>query len=63
MASFINGNEMGWNPNTSAERRKGPRRVVADRRETIRFELESNDRRGHIDRRQSATSWGSSQPV
>ena len=51
------------NQYTGIERRKGERRTGKDQREMIRFELDKEDRRSGDERRKSATSWGSSQPV
>lgn len=48
---------------TGADRRKSQRRTGKDQRDMIRFELDKEDRRSGNDRRKSATSWGSSQPV
>lgn len=45
------------------ENRKNQRRTGKDQRDMIRFELNKEDRRSGNDRRNSATSWGSSQPV
>jgi hypothetical protein len=45
------------------ERRKSQRRSGKDQRDMIRFELDKDDRRSGNERRKSATSWGSSQPV
>jgi len=49
--------------NTTEERRKAERRSGKDQREMIRFELDKDDRRSGNDRRSSATSWGSDDPV
>jgi hypothetical protein len=48
---------------TGTERRKSQRRTGNDQRDMIRFELDKDDRRSGNERRESATSWGSSQPV
>jgi hypothetical protein len=48
---------------TGIERRKSQRRTGKDQRDMIRFELDKEDRRSGNERRKSATSWGSSQPV
>lgn len=39
------------------ERRRYQRRVMRDRREAIRFELEKVDRRGQRDRRRGNCAW------
>ena len=48
---------------TGIEKRQGERRTGKDQRDMIRFELDKDDRRSGNERRKSATSWGSSQPV
>jgi hypothetical protein len=48
---------------TGTVMRKGQRRTGKDQRDMIRFELDKEARRSEIERRKSATSWGSSQPV
>jgi hypothetical protein len=48
---------------TGTERRKSQRRTGKDQRDMIRFELDKDDRRSGNERRKSATSWGSNQPI
>ncbi|NQZ54583.1 MAG: hypothetical protein HRT93_10075 [Piscirickettsiaceae bacterium] len=57
--------EENSNQNTTGEdnKRKGERRTGHDQREMIRFEIDKQDRRAHKDRRGSATSWGTDDPV
>ncbi len=52
-----------WNHTGADDRRKKERRRGHDQREMIRFELDKEDRRSSKDRRGTATSWGSSDPV
>lgn len=66
MANYINANDLKWNKNTSAERRKDERRTGTERREVIRFEVELRERRDSSssnDKRRAATSWGGTQPI
>jgi len=52
-----------WNYTGQDDRRKEQRRTGKDQREMIRFELDKSDRRSGKDRRGSATSWGSDDPI
>ncbi len=52
-----------WNHTGKDDRRKEQRRTGKDQREMIRFELDKDDRRSGKDRRGSATSWGSDDPI
>ncbi|MDT8371391.1 MAG: hypothetical protein RQ783_05270 [Gammaproteobacteria bacterium] len=52
-----------WHYTGEEDRRKKQRRTGKDQREMIRFELDKDDRRSGKDRRGSATSWGSDDPV
>lgn len=55
--------QMQYGQYTGTEKRKGQRRTGKDQRDMIRFELDKEDRRSGNDRRKSATSWGSNQPI
>ena len=52
-----------WNHTGADDRREEERRLGHDQREMIRFELDKDDRRSGKDRRGTATSWGSDDPV
>ena len=57
------GEEGHWHHTGDEDRRKGERRTGKDQREMLRFELDKEDRRSGKDRRGSATSWGSDDPI
>lgn len=52
-----------WHHTGEDDRRKKQRRTGKDQREMVRFELDKDDRRSGKDRRGSATSWGSDDPI
>ena len=55
--------EEHWHHTGADDRRKGERRSGHDQREMLRFELDKEDRRSGKDRRGTATSWGSDDPI
>lgn len=52
-----------WHYTGTEDRRKVERRSGHDQRDMIRFEIDKEDRRSGKDRRGTATSWGSSDPI